>query len=62
MDQATKNIISKMQQAWWDLEKARIKLSDIDGMHYLECQIGNAMNDLQMEMDELHSLEANSII
>lgn len=58
MDQATKNTISKMQQAIWKLSEAKVLLDAIDGMDDYTDHINQSMEDLVQELDELSSLES----
>ena len=55
MDQDTKVLISKIQQAIWKLEQAKLLLNDIDGMDLHTDSLTQQIDWLQQEMDELQS-------
>lgn len=57
MNQDTKNILSKMQQAIWALEKAQVLLDEIDGMGDYVDHVNQAIEDIEQEMDELASVD-----
>lgn len=56
MDQDTKAVISKIQNAIWKLEQAVGLLNQVDGMDRYCDSISAEIVALTLEMEELHSL------
>ena len=57
MDQETKDTISKIQQAIWKLRDTRALLVEVDGMEEYINTVDNTIKNLDMELDEIWSLE-----
>jgi hypothetical protein len=57
MDQDTKVLISKIQQAIWKLKQAKTLLLEIDGMDFHTDSLTQQIDFLEQEMTELYSLE-----
>ena len=56
MDQDTKVLISKIQQAIWKLKQAKTLLLEIDGMDFHCDSLTQQIDFLEKEMDELYSI------
>ena len=59
MDQETKDTISKITQAIWKLRDTRALLNVIGGMEEYVNTIDNTIANLDMELDEIWSMERN---
>ena len=59
MDQETKDTISKITQAIWKLRDTRALLNVIGGMEEYVNTINNTIANLDMELDEIWSMERN---
>ena len=57
MDQETKDTISKITQAIWKLRDTRALLNVIGGMEEYVNTIDNTIANLDMELDEIWTLE-----